>query len=52
MKKIAIRVAVAGMVLIIAGVILLVLFLDGMIKKGVRDSRSLVDPDHTPFGRG
>ncbi len=35
MKKIAIRVAVAGMVLIIAGVILLVLFLDGMIKKGV-----------------
>lgn len=35
MKKIAIRIALAGVILIIAGVVLFALFLDGLIKKGV-----------------
>ena len=35
MKKLAIRVAVAGLILIIAGILLFALFLDGLIKKGV-----------------
>lgn len=35
MKKLAIRAGVAGLILIIAGIVLFALFLDGLIKKGI-----------------